>query len=71
MSLLIWLINTIQLVIQNTFKKEFNLENKSPNIPFIQYDETFMNVPPSLVAVWIDPLDATQEFIRISNSISY
>lgn len=52
-------------------KEEFKFENKSPNISFIQYDETFMNVPLLLFAVSFDPLDVTQEFTTISNSISY
>ncbi|CAF1042516.1 unnamed protein product [Rotaria sordida] len=43
-------------------QQEFNIEDKFPKIPFIQYDQNLMNVPLSSVAVWVDPLDATKEF---------
>jgi hypothetical protein len=43
-------------------KNEFNVENEIPPIPLIQDDQSLLTVPLSSVAVWVDPLDATQEF---------
>ncbi len=46
----------------NLIKKQFNVEDKFPNIPFIKDQKHLLTVPLSSVAVWIDPLDATKEF---------
>jgi 3'-phosphoadenosine 5'-phosphosulfate (PAPS) 3'-phosphatase len=43
-------------------KKQFNVEDKFPTIPFIEDQKHILTVPLSSVAVWIDPLDATKEF---------
>jgi hypothetical protein len=54
--------NSIESEEFKLIEKEFNVQKKSPKIPFIRADKTLLTVPLSSVAVWVDPLDATKEF---------